>query len=534
MKKLTKRNENAEKAPLALQGFEADSPVPILIQNPSPTHTMKNETDDRPSSPSVPETGEKKNDGAELSGEMTSTGVGPHPRPRPVVITVTEAISSVSAPVPETEKKSIEISEPPVERHKTEADIESTARPPALAAAPGASVAAPTKPRSHLKNRLRSNSNISTENESAVSNSSLQSNDSTRSTRSSRKAAAAVAAKETRQAILLAKVKEAEEKKAALDLSGDLRDVALLPGKSGVAQDESSTKKKKGGESAAKGKKASPSGQTSPTSQARSRAIVLASKRKGTYKLPAGFKPPSFSKRSNMLVKTLDDSLAKGGLSISRHRALALGNAKPLTVKFGRLSMRYYERIAGDNPSVYFGVPLAIGKRFHTVNTVRGRPLTLDEYEELKDGPPKNRLEMYVPVSERERILREDWKIQRSEIELSRKIVRLTNKKRRQTVKTMHLSALEETLEGVRGNILRALGRGTTRQQKKLWRDAQKAQLPAAKTRKVGAPRSTSTLSLSRSLKRMGLAKSVTIVESESSDPLDAPMRMSGSHVNLE
>ena len=245
MKKLTKRNENAEKAPLALQGFEADSPVPILIQNPPPTHTMKNETDDRPSSPSVPETGEKKNDGAELSGEMTSTGVGPHPRPRPVVITVTEAISSVSAPVPETEKKSIEISEPPAERHKTEADIESTARPPALAAAPGASVAAPTKPRSQLKNRLRSNSNISTE--SVVSNSSLQSNDSTRSTRSSRKAAAAVAAKETRQAILLAKVKEAEEKKAALDLSGDLRDVALLPGKSGVAQDESSTKKKKGG-----------------------------------------------------------------------------------------------------------------------------------------------------------------------------------------------------------------------------------------------------------------------------------------------
>lgn len=166
---------------------------------------------------------------------------------------------------------------------------------------------------------------------------------------------------------------------------------------------------------------------------------------------PLGYSvpPPSVRLRSSMTVASLDDSLSHRGLSRSRRRAQLQkqkGDAhqlpsdeeqqkEDLSISFGKIQIRQYERIPGDNPSICFGVPLAIGWAFNE----EGVPISVEEYESQRSSEPKKRDEMYVSLRERERILTEDWGINRSAVRAAERSVSLASKQRRETSARLHL-----------------------------------------------------------------------------------------------
>ena len=196
---------------------------------------------------------------------------------------------------------------------------------------------------------------------------------------------------------------------------------------------------------------------------------------------PLGYSvpPPSVRLRSSMTVTSLDDSLSHRGLSRSRRRAQKQrGDAhqlpsdeEDLSVSFGKIQIRQYERIPGDNPSICFGVPLAIGWAFNE----EGVPISVEEYESQRSSEPKKRDEMYVSLRERERILTEDWGISRSAVRAAEKSVSLASKQRRATSERLHLEPAQEAIESARKKFDRVVyGKSDKKEEERLWREAQK------------------------------------------------------------
>lgn len=202
---------------------------------------------------------------------------------------------------------------------------------------------------------------------------------------------------------------------------------------------------------------------------------------------PLGYSvpPPSVRLRSSMTVTSLDDSLSHRGLSRSRRRAQKQrGDAhqlpsdeEDLSVSFGKIQIRQYERIPGDNPSICFGVPLAIGWAFNE----EGVPISVEEYESQRSSEPKKRDEMYVSLRERERILTEDWGISRSAVRAAEKSVSLASKQRRATSARLHLEPAQEAIESARKKFDRVIyGKSDKKEEERLWREAQERTVASA------------------------------------------------------
>jgi len=183
-----------------------------------------------------------------------------------------------------------------------------------------------------------------------------------------------------------------------------------------------------------------------------------------------------------MTVASLDDSLSHRGLSRSRRRAQKKDDGHDLTsgeeqqeedlsVSFGKVQIRQYERIPGDNPSICFGVPLAIGWAFNE----EGDPISVEKYESKRSPEPKKRDKLYVPLRERERILTEDWGISRSAVRAAERNVTLASQQRRATVARLHLEPAQEAIESARKKIDRVVcGKNTKKEEERMWREAQK------------------------------------------------------------
>jgi len=192
-----------------------------------------------------------------------------------------------------------------------------------------------------------------------------------------------------------------------------------------------------------------------------------------------------------MTVASLDDSLGHRGLSRSRRRAQLQkqkGDAhqlpsdeeqqeEGLSISFGKIQIRQYERIPGDNPSICFGVPLTIGWAFNE----EGVPISVEEYESQRSSEPKKRDEMYVSLRERERILTEDWGINRSAVRAAERSVSLASKQRRETSARLHLEPAQEAIESARKKFDRVVyGKSDKKEEERLWREAQKRTVSSA------------------------------------------------------
>ena len=187
-----------------------------------------------------------------------------------------------------------------------------------------------------------------------------------------------------------------------------------------------------------------------------------------------------------MTVTSLDDSLSYRGLSRSRRRAQVLSNGdgaaqqpspgeehedEDLSVSFGKVQIRKYERIPGDNPSICFGVPLAIGWAYNE----EGEPISVKEFESKRRPEPKKRDEMYISLRERERILTDDWGISRSAVRAAERSVALASKQRRATASTLHLEPAQEAIESIRKKYDRVVkGKSSKKEEEQMWREAQK------------------------------------------------------------
>lgn len=202
---------------------------------------------------------------------------------------------------------------------------------------------------------------------------------------------------------------------------------------------------------------------------------------------PSGYSvpPPSVRLRSSMTVTSLDDSLSRRGLSRSRRRAQVTSNGdgdaqqpspgeedqdEDFSVSFGKVQIRKYERIPGDNPSICFGVPLAIGWAYNE----EGEPVSVEEYESKRSPEPKKRDELYVSLRERERILTDDWGISRSAVRAAERSVALASQQRRATASTLHLEPAQEAIESVRKKFDRVVkGKSSKKEEERMWREAQ-------------------------------------------------------------
>lgn len=188
-----------------------------------------------------------------------------------------------------------------------------------------------------------------------------------------------------------------------------------------------------------------------------------------------------------MTVISLDDSLSHRGLSRSRRRAQTVSNSdgaaaaqqpspgeahqdEDLSVSFGKVRIRNYERIPGDNPSICFGVPLAIGWAYNE----EGEPVSVEEYESKRSPKTKKRDELYVSLRERERILTDDWGVSRSAVRAAERSVALASQQRRATASTLHLEPAQEAIESIRKKFDRVVkGKSEKKEEERLWRDAQ-------------------------------------------------------------
>jgi len=207
---------------------------------------------------------------------------------------------------------------------------------------------------------------------------------------------------------------------------------------------------------------------------------------------PPGYavSPPSVRLRSSMTVMSLDDSLSHRGLSRSRRRRAQKSAGDPqqlssgqeqhgedLSVSFGRVQIRQYERIPGDNPSICFGVPLAIGWAFNE----EGEPVSVEEHESRRGHESKKRDELYVPLRERERMLTDDWGISRSAVRAAERNAALAGMQRRATVARLHLEPAQEAIESARKKFDRVAKRKSTKkEEERMWREAQKRTASAA------------------------------------------------------
>lgn len=136
---------------------------------------------------------------------------------------------------------------------------------------------------------------------------------------------------------------------------------------------------------------------------------------------------------------------------------------------FSVVSIREHERIAGDNPCVSKGVPLAIGWGY-----VQHQSIELDYYEKNK-GRIRDKVELLVPPQVRLRMLKDEFGVSTDKINAAIKEVSITKRQRRHTVSTDHLEGWTNVLQSANRKFSRLVKATTSaKEQEKLWEKAHK------------------------------------------------------------
>lgn len=110
-------------------------------------------------------------------------------------------------------------------------------------------------------------------------------------------------------------------------------------------------------------------------------------------------------------------------------------------VSFSQIHIREYPIIVGDNPSVLTGTPVTIDWEF-----VEEMEFAVDEYEQGKPTAPRTMVELRMPASHRDAILKKQG-FSLSERNHGKKMANIAKSRRRRTSETMALSKAAEQVE---------------------------------------------------------------------------------------
>ncbi|KAL3785887.1 hypothetical protein HJC23_008775 [Cyclotella cryptica] len=164
--------------------------------------------------------------------------------------------------------------------------------------------------------------------------------------------------------------------------------------------------------------------------------------------------------RSIMTSRTLHESL---------HRGRTQRKQRTGSITFGQVSIREYERILGDNPSVTSGPPLSIGWRYAP------QPIQIDvDTFEAGKGLPRSSSEYLVPKAVREKILREHAEASRRELAHAVRNINRQKQQRRKTVVNLPLAPAEERIEKVKRSVQKVLKARApySKEEARLWDEA--------------------------------------------------------------
>lgn len=163
------------------------------------------------------------------------------------------------------------------------------------------------------------------------------------------------------------------------------------------------------------------------------------------------------SKSSSTLVAPI----APGESSSSGRKSLFEDNVPfesrgnlPYNVGWGKVDVRYYERIITDNPAVQSGPPIGIGWRYK-----RGVRVPVDSWEKSRGQQQRRSSELVLPRHVREAMLREVGISQKEVAEMVRSVIKVKNQ-RRQTVNNLGAAGVEEAVEKARRRVGRLLSLG--------------------------------------------------------------------------
>jgi hypothetical protein len=133
-------------------------------------------------------------------------------------------------------------------------------------------------------------------------------------------------------------------------------------------------------------------------------------------------------------------------------------------VSFHKIEIREYQRTLGDNPSVSSGPPMALDWKYNPHHHV----LDVDDYEKNKTS--RSKIELVMPKSIREDILKQDWDVSRSEMQAMAKEINITKRGRRATA--MNSDAAEKRTEVIRSasrKVKRIFSLSKKKEEEKLW-----------------------------------------------------------------
>lgn len=172
---------------------------------------------------------------------------------------------------------------------------------------------------------------------------------------------------------------------------------------------------------------------------------------KGDY--PFSSKPRSTIKR-NDLCKS-ENLKASPGRSKIHLPSSSSQTGKRGSVKFDHVEVRYYERIATDNPSVRSGPAIGIGWRF----AKEGPHVDINEWELRKEGSTRKSSELVLARDARERILKEAGCTQKEIADMIRVTLKV-RKQRKTTLNNLSLAGMEEAIEAAQKKMARMLTLG--------------------------------------------------------------------------
>jgi len=122
-------------------------------------------------------------------------------------------------------------------------------------------------------------------------------------------------------------------------------------------------------------------------------------------------------------------------------------------VAFSYVTVRFYERILSDNPSVQSGPAIGIGWRFK-----RGGNFEVDEFEQGR-GMQRKSDELVLPRPVREKMLKDAGYTQKEIADMVRNILKAKNQ-RIQTVNNLNAQGVEEAVENAKKRVGRLLSFG--------------------------------------------------------------------------
>jgi hypothetical protein len=144
-------------------------------------------------------------------------------------------------------------------------------------------------------------------------------------------------------------------------------------------------------------------------------------------------------------------------------------------VSFGNVHVREHERTVGYNPCVSSGPALDLSWKY---NDQTIPPTSVDDFEHMRTyiAPRRNKSDLILYRMEREKILKFDNDVSRSEIAAAVRSINKTKSNRRQTLNNLKYHHFEQTWEKMKRSGQRAIGiRKSTHQEiKSLWKNAEK------------------------------------------------------------